>query len=113
MKKSILKDILLHLCLPLGILFGVGWLVKHFFGGFPLAIYIAIVYGWATFTTHRNKKKQIAEIVTKSNQPVSSYELAKMTMEAHRVSPESLEVTKLMIKLVSRLGDEHSAKAER
>ena len=105
MKRSeIVKNILLRLILLLAFIIGGFYAVYHFFGDFPLFVTIFTLYTWFAWQAHKKKRNTINAIVKKStDEVVTSYDLAVMIREAHRTDPESIEVTKLMDRLVTRL----------
>lgn len=102
-RLEILKDILIHILLPIAVVCGCLYMVYHFFGNGALFICAVIVYALSAWQSHRNKKHKVTDALSKLTDDSTPYELSIMLMRVHVASPESDEVRRLIIKLVQKL----------
>lgn len=99
-KVQIFKNVLLYAILPILLFCGGLYLVYYLFGNGALVISVIGLYGISAFVSHRKKRRVVKSIVNKTSDTTSAYDLAVMLRSMHTTSPESIEVTKLIDKLV-------------
>lgn len=102
-KLQIFKNVLLYVILPILLFCGGLYFVYYLFGNGALVISVIGLYGISAFVSHRKKRRVVKSIVNKTSDTKSAYDLAVMLRSMHATAPESIEVTKLIDKLVTVL----------
>lgn len=102
-KLQIFKNIFLYAVIPIVLFCGGLYLVYYLFGNTALFLSVVGLYGISAFISHRNKRTVVKSIVNKASDTTSAYDLAVMLRSMHTTAPESIEVTKLIDKLVTVL----------
>ena len=102
-KVQIFKNILLYVILPIVLFCGGLYLVYYLLGNGALFISVIGLYGVSAFISHKKKRTIVKSIADKASDTTSAYDLAVMLRSMHTTAPESIEVTKLIDKLVTVL----------